>query len=59
MGKIIHYIQFSRNELTKVIFPTKPQIRNAFFAVGIVVTAVALYLGLVDAVMSLILKAVI
>lgn len=59
MEKLISYMQFSKLELAKVIFPTKLQIRNAFFAVIIVVTAVSLYLGLVDLLMSLILKAVI
>lgn len=39
-------------ELSKVIFPTKGQVKQAYIAVIIVVTAVASFLALVDLVMS-------
>ena len=39
-------------ELAKVIFPTKPQVKQAFIAVMIVVTFVVLFLALVDFIMS-------
>ncbi len=39
-------------ELAKVIFPTKPQVKQAFIAVIIVVTFVVLFLALVDFIMS-------
>lgn len=39
-------------ELAKVIFPTKPQVKQAFIAVMIVVTFVVLFLALVDLIMS-------
>ncbi|MDD2827947.1 MAG: preprotein translocase subunit SecE [Sulfuricurvum sp.] len=39
-------------ELAKVIFPTKPQVKQAFLAVVIVVTFVVLFLALVDLIMS-------
>ena len=39
-------------ELAKVIFPTKPQVKQAFIAVMIVVTFVVLFLALVDFMLS-------
>jgi preprotein translocase subunit SecE len=39
-------------ELAKVIFPTKPQVKQAFIAVMIVVTFVVLFLALVDFILS-------
>jgi preprotein translocase subunit SecE len=39
-------------ELAKVIFPTKPQVKQAFIAVIVVVTFVVLFLALVDFIMS-------
>ena len=39
-------------ELAKVIFPTKPQVKQAFVAVMIVVTFVVLFLALVDFILS-------
>jgi preprotein translocase subunit SecE len=39
-------------ELAKVIFPTKPQVKQAFIAVIIVVTFVVLFLALVDFLLS-------
>ena len=58
MQKILSYISDSRAELTKVIFPTKEQIRNAFVSVFIVVTVVSLFLALIDAIMSFSLSAI-
>jgi len=52
MDKIISYIKHSRAELTKVIFPTKEQVRNAFVSVAVVVTVVAMFLALIDVIMS-------
>ncbi len=46
------YIRNSRAELAKVIFPTKPQVKQAFFAVFLVVTFVSIFLALVDLIMS-------
>jgi preprotein translocase subunit SecE len=46
------YFRNSKLELSKVIFPTKPQVRQAFIAVVIVVTFVSLFLALVDLIMS-------
>ena len=56
MEKLISYIKASRAELSKVIFPTKEQMKNAFIAVFVVVTVVALFLALIDLIMSFLLK---
>ncbi|MDD5052341.1 MAG: preprotein translocase subunit SecE [Sulfuricurvum sp.] len=45
-------IHNAKMELAKVIFPTKPQIRQAFIAVVVVVTFIVLFLALVDLIMS-------
>lgn len=58
MSKISSYIRNSRAELSKVIFPTKPQVKQAFIAVVVVVTFVSLFLALVDLVMSSTLSAI-
>jgi len=58
MSKISSYVRNSRAELSKVIFPTKPQVKQAFIAVFVVVAAVSLFLALVDFIMSSSLAAV-
>jgi len=58
MQKLLSYISDSRAELTKVIFPVKEQIRNAFVSVFIVVTVVSLFLALIDAIMSFSLSSI-
>jgi preprotein translocase subunit SecE len=57
MEKLTSYIKHSRTELSKVIFPIKEQIRNAFVSVFIVVTVVSLFLALIDVIMSYSLSA--
>lgn len=47
-----NYIHNAKMELAKVIFPTKPQVKQAFIAVLVVVTFVVLFLALVDFIMS-------
>ncbi len=59
MEKVINYIKHSRAELTKVIFPTKEQVRNAFVSVVVVVSVVALFLALIDLIMSFTLSTII
>ncbi|MRJ02314.1 MAG: preprotein translocase subunit SecE [Epsilonproteobacteria bacterium] len=59
MEKILKYIHDARIELQKVIFPTKEQVKNAYIAVFLVVTVVALFLALVDGTMSFILSHII
>jgi preprotein translocase subunit SecE len=58
MSQISSYIKNSRAELSKVIFPTKPQVKQAFIAVFVVVAAVSLFLALVDFIMSSSLAAI-
>ncbi|WP_456402318.1 preprotein translocase subunit SecE [Hydrogenimonas sp.] len=52
MEKLINYVNHAKIEISKVIFPTKLQVRQAFFAVFVVVTVVALFLALIDVIMS-------
>lgn len=57
MQKFINYFKLSKLELEKVIFPTKEQIRQAYIAVFIVVTIIALFLAFVDFMMSMLVSA--
>lgn len=54
------HIRNAKLELSKVIFPTKGQVKQAYISVVIVVTVIATFLALVDlamsSIMSLILK---
>ncbi|MBR6952636.1 MAG: preprotein translocase subunit SecE [Campylobacter sp.] len=52
MEKVKEYYSQSKSELDKVIFLTKEQTRNAYVAVIVVVFVIALFLALVDAIMS-------
>jgi len=52
------YVRNARIELSKVIFPTKSQVKQAFFAVFIVVAFISLFLALVDLIMSSSLSAI-
>ena len=53
MNKLKSYYKHSKDELFKVIFPIKEQIRSAYLSVFIVVTVISLFLALIDALMSL------
>jgi len=59
MEKMINYVNHAKIELSKVIFPTKMQVRQAFFAVFLVVSVVSLFLALIDLIMSASLSALI
>ncbi len=52
------HIRNARAELSKVIFPTKGQVKQAYIAVIIVVTVIAAFLALVDLVMSSVMSAI-
>jgi len=52
------HIRNAKLELSKVIFPTKGQVKQAYIAVIIVVSAVAAFLALVDLIMSSVMSAV-
>lgn len=58
MNKLKTYYKSAKEELFKVIFPIKEQIRSAYLSVFIVVTVISLFLALIDAVMSLSLSSV-
>ena len=61
MNKIrafIEYVKEAKAELDKVIFPTKTEVKQSFISVTVMVTVIALFLSLVDLIMSGILKAV-
>ena len=59
MSKIKNYYKNAKDELLKVIFPIKEQVRTAFISEFVVVTVISLFLALIDAVMSVSLSAVI
>ena len=50
------HIHNARLELSKVIFPTKGQVKQAYIAVIVVVTVIAAFLALVDLMMSSIMS---
>jgi preprotein translocase subunit SecE len=52
------HIRNAKLELSKVIFPTQGQVKQAYIAVIIVVSAVAAFLALVDLLMSSIMSAI-
>jgi preprotein translocase subunit SecE len=58
MGKISTFIAHAREEIHKVIFPTKVQVKQAFMAVIMVVTVISIFLALVDLLMSSIISSV-
>ena len=59
MNKLKLYYKNAKEELFKVIFPIKEQIRSAYLSVFIVVTVISLFLALIDAIMSLSLSSII
>ncbi|WP_035003738.1 MULTISPECIES: preprotein translocase subunit SecE [unclassified Lebetimonas] len=52
------YIKEAKIELDKVIFPSANEVKQSFISVVAVVTVVTAFLGLIDLIMSGILKAV-
>ena len=52
------HIRNAKAELTKVIFPTRGQVKQAYIAVIIVVAVVAAFLALVDLLMSSVMTAI-
>jgi preprotein translocase subunit SecE len=49
----------SKEELSKVIFPLKEQVKSAFISVFVVVTVITLFLSLVDMTMSFTVSSII
>ncbi len=58
MNKLKTYYKNAKEELFKVIFPIKEQIRSAYLSVFIVVTVISLFLALIDAIMSVSLSSI-
>ena len=58
MDKFKLFYKQAKDELHKVIFPIKEQIRSAYLSVFVVVTVISLFLALIDAVMSVSLSSV-
>ncbi len=56
--KLGKHIQNAKLELSKVIFPTKGQVKQAYIAVIVVVSVVAAFLALVDLLMSSVVSAI-
>ena len=52
------HIKNAKSELSKVIFPTKGQVKQAYIAVVIVVSVIASFLALVDLIMSSVMSAI-
>jgi preprotein translocase subunit SecE len=52
------YYKQAKDELLKVIFPIKEQVRSAYLSVFVVVTVISLYLALIDSIMSVSLSSV-
>ncbi len=48
----------AKSEINKVIFPTKPQVKQAFIAVIIVVSVISIFLALVDVLMKSVMTAI-
>jgi preprotein translocase subunit SecE len=59
MNKLGFYYRQAKDELYKVIFPIKEQVRSAYISVFVVVTVISLFLALVDAIMSVSLSSII
>jgi preprotein translocase subunit SecE len=58
LNKFKQYYKQAKDELHKVIFPIKEQVRSAYLSVFIVVTVISLYLALIDAIMSVSLSSI-
>ena len=52
MKNLNSYIRDAKLELSKVIFPNKVQVKQAYISVVIVVAFISLFLALVDFIMS-------
>ena len=52
MKNLNSYVRDAKLELSKVVFPNKVQVKQAYISVVIVVTFISLFLALVDFIMS-------
>ena len=58
MSKLKNYYKQAKDELNKVIFPIKEQVKSAYLSVFVVVTVISLFLALIDAIMSISLTSI-
>ncbi|MDD2698310.1 MAG: preprotein translocase subunit SecE [Arcobacteraceae bacterium] len=58
MSKLKNYYKQAKDELNKVIFPIKEQVKSAYLSVFVVVTVISLFLALIDTIMSLSLSSI-
>jgi preprotein translocase subunit SecE len=58
LSKIKNYYKHAKDELNKVIFPIKEQVKSAYLSVFVVVTVISLFLALIDAIMSVSLSSI-
>jgi len=58
LNKLGLYYKQAKDELNKVIFPIKEQVKSAYLSVFVVVTVISLFLALIDAVMSVSLSSI-
>ena len=59
MNQLKLFYKQAKDELHKVIFPIKEQVRSAYISVFVVVTVISLFLALIDAIMSVSLSSII
>ncbi|ACZ19734.1 preprotein translocase, SecE subunit [Thermanaerovibrio acidaminovorans DSM 6589] len=59
MGRVIDFLREARGELKKVAWPTRQQVWYSTLVVLFVTFAVSAYLGLVDAVLTGLLRGVV
>ncbi|RDU57415.1 preprotein translocase subunit SecE [Helicobacter sp. MIT 99-5507] len=58
MKRLFVFYRMAREELDKVIFPTKEQIRNASISVLVVVSVIALFLSLIGVIFGTIASSI-
>ncbi len=58
MKRLTTAIRLAKDELDKVIFPTKEQIRSAHISILSVVTVVTLFLALVNVILDAIVSSI-
>lgn len=59
LNKLVQYIKDSKNEVKKVTWPTKKEVKQHTILVIIISLAVALFLGLVDVFLTKIIEQII
>ena len=58
MSTLVQGYKQAKDELHKVIFPIKEQVKSAYLSVFVVVTVISLFLALIDGIMSISLSSI-